>query len=310
MTTSFRIIYLCFLIQLLMSCNDSIDDSSKRNENWSWWVDAKSGKGEWIPNGNETTVKSGSYTKFYSNGRIYQKGKFIDGMRADTIFYYDIKGLLQFYSLRKNDTIHRYFITDGFKIQHNQLGKVIGKGLIKNHELGDKWTGYYDNGRVEFIQNLTNNIGWVTTYYPNGNVKDSSYQDDKHKLFNVKTWYQSGKPEYVNELKLGYLNGVSKLFYENGNLKDSGTLVNGLAEGKVITRYENGKIKGILNRKRGLLDGYQKAFYKNGKVQMEGDMKKDIADGEIKYFDENGLLIKHDLYDNGIFVKSLLKSPK
>ena len=45
---------------LFFSCNQSgINDKSKRNENWIWWVDKTTGVGEWIPAADQTTVKDG-----------------------------------------------------------------------------------------------------------------------------------------------------------------------------------------------------------------------------------------------------------
>ena len=68
---------LIFLTILLFGCNseEGIHDLEKRNENWCWFINEETGKGEWIPIGDKTTVSDGDYKLFFCNGEIRQKGK-------------------------------------------------------------------------------------------------------------------------------------------------------------------------------------------------------------------------------------------
>ena len=63
MTRNFLII--TFALITFYGCqNADIEDSSKRNENWVYWVDKTSGKASWIPvKSNETTLKDGIIVK-------------------------------------------------------------------------------------------------------------------------------------------------------------------------------------------------------------------------------------------------------
>ena len=72
---------LFLLLIFIYSCQDAdINDTSKRNENWLYWIDETSGRSSWGPvTANETTLKNGSYIKFYTTGEIYQKGKLKNG---------------------------------------------------------------------------------------------------------------------------------------------------------------------------------------------------------------------------------------
>ena len=89
-------IYIILTAFTLFSCKDNFSDKNKRNENWAWWTDAKTGKSKWIPvNGDGYPVTDGKYTRFYFNGNVYDKGKLVDGKDADTIFCYDLNGHLQ-----------------------------------------------------------------------------------------------------------------------------------------------------------------------------------------------------------------------
>ena len=84
--------FLIISLVILYGCNSGIEDKSKRNENWCWWVDAKTGKVQWIPISTYTTVENGQYTLFYFSGVVYEKGKLVKGQKVDTVFKYDLKG--------------------------------------------------------------------------------------------------------------------------------------------------------------------------------------------------------------------------
>jgi len=106
------IFYSCSI--LLIECNNpNITDKDKRNENWVWFVDTKSQKGEWIPVKEKTSVLNGSYTRFYSNGAIYKTGKISNGQEVDTIFYYSPNGKLVSYLKLLTDKEQAYFLNNG-----------------------------------------------------------------------------------------------------------------------------------------------------------------------------------------------------
>lgn len=303
MKINFRFFYFLVLTLIITSCSDNIKDTSKRNENWGWWIDSKSGKGMWVPVKGGNTDKSGSYSLFYYNGKLYKTGKLLNGKEVDTTYYYDINGHRQSYTFLIKDSVNSRFFKDGLNIQYNQLGQVTSRAIIKNHELGDKSTTYYENGQVKTLRNLFNNTGWITKYYENGNVEDSIYQYRKNELVSVKNWYESGKIKAINSYK-SPKPMVAMLFYENGVVKDSGLLVNGLAEGKVVKRFENGQIHFLVHFKNNKPHGLQKEFYDNGKLKFEVNMNNNVPDGELNGYDENGKLIRHEIYENGTLQKA------
>ena len=69
----------------MFACNNErIDDLSKRNENWYWFVDKFTGRGSWVPVGEKMGLKKGDYTLFYSTGEINEFGKIKDSIHIDT----------------------------------------------------------------------------------------------------------------------------------------------------------------------------------------------------------------------------------
>jgi hypothetical protein len=76
-----------FLFSFFCGCSSNgIDDASKRNKNWCWFVNKETGKGEWVPIKDETNLPDGEYSLFFSNGSIRQKGKLKDKKDCDTTF--------------------------------------------------------------------------------------------------------------------------------------------------------------------------------------------------------------------------------
>jgi antitoxin component YwqK of YwqJK toxin-antitoxin module len=167
---------MIFVSFLIYGCqNVDINDKDKRNENWIYWVDSSTGEASWITVSDQTTVKNGRFTSFFKNGKIYEKGKFKNGECIDTIYCYDINENLQKYVLVKPDTLPHYYIREGSYVAYFQSGKILEKGIIKNHRRGDRWTRYFENGKIEFIHDFKDGNGLTLWYYDNGQISDSAY---------------------------------------------------------------------------------------------------------------------------------------
>ena len=148
----------------------------------------------------------------------------------------------------------------------------------------DKWTYYYESGKIEkeesYNVNFLNKVinysekgfktseigyglkeGWVlaeeTKYYENGTIKSEDFD--------------------------GYEGSYSAKYYENGQMEweDWG-------DGTIKTYYENGK------KKHPLIDGLEEYYYKNGQI------KKTIEIGDdyklIEEYSEIGKLTKEEIY--------------
>ena len=130
---------------IIYSCGDKgINDSSKRNENYIWFVDKTTGNGTWVPLGDHTTIDNGTYTAFYYDGKIREKGKIVEREFFDSVFYYDINERLIKYSIIKTDTTVNYYINEGPYKAYSPTGELILDGVVKNHCLeGENWHGAF-----------------------------------------------------------------------------------------------------------------------------------------------------------------------
>ncbi len=136
-------IVLTLLTTMFLGCGDNgINDLSKRNENWVWFVDKKSGQGIWVPIGNKTTLENGNYTAFYYKGKIREKGKIVEAQHVDTIYFYDLGEKLIKYTVLGSDSLTHYYLNDGAYKEYSPKGEITEEGIVTNHQLTDvKWHG-------------------------------------------------------------------------------------------------------------------------------------------------------------------------
>lgn len=248
-----RINFTILLLTFFGCSQNSIDDLTKRNTNWVWWVDSRTGVGEWIPFSNNNPVKDGTYTTFYFNGNIKEVGKLKGGRNIDTSNIFDLNGILLAYEIFLKDTVVRYYLNDGEYRENYNTGEIFIKGSVKEHLRSGKWISYFKNGKKKWEEDLVDRTGWSISYHENGQVLDSIYYFEGLVNCQVKRWYSNGNLSETFGYRMGVLNGVDKSFYENGQLKYEGANYYGKAigdwyqyddRGRVIQKlsYENGNL--------------------------------------------------------------------
>ncbi|ELV7526250.1 toxin-antitoxin system YwqK family antitoxin [Flavobacterium psychrophilum] len=320
-----RKLIIIFTFILIYGChNADINDSSKRNENWVYWIDKKTGEASWVPvTDNETTLKDGRYTRFYTSGGIYQKGKLKNGKDIDTLYFYDLKEKLIQYLLVKPDTLLHYYLRNGPYISYSQNGKIFEKGIIENHQIGDEWTKYFDNGKIDWTKKLVNGTGWNYWYYKNGQMSDSNYHVNGKTDGEVKIWFENGQIKEISNWKEGIQDGMYQTYYENGQPKEKVNWINdkrdgkserwyengqkeeemyfkaGIEDGEVLQWHPNGNRKAILKFISGQVDGKGTTYFENGKIKAEGFYKDGKRNGMFIEYDKNGKIIKKINHING-----------
>jgi antitoxin component YwqK of YwqJK toxin-antitoxin module len=318
---------IIFFISTLFSCNsESINNSNKRNEKWTWFVSTETGAGEWVPIKDKTTIISGDLTFFYSNGNIREKAKLYNGKYIDTAIVFSIStGNPIKYKIVKKDTVVQYYINNGNYIDHYSTGEVLEDGVVINNDRGE-WTRYYKNGNKEWAQKLVGRTGWTYWYHDNGIKKGETfhinglangrsktwnkngilleYVDTKNGTFDGSTvkFYSSGKQKSIEEYINNKLNGVAKGWYENGQQKYEKEYLNDLENGTIEYWHSNEKIKFIYNSIAGKKEGILKEFYENGQLKTSGLNKNGLQVGEWVWYNSDGSKLQKDLYENGKLV--------
>jgi antitoxin component YwqK of YwqJK toxin-antitoxin module len=190
-----------------------------------------------------------------------------------------------------------------------------------------------------FIDNRPN--GEFIKYFPNGQIKErgtfshmkysnklTRYNEKGIKIFEA-TFNDQGNEE-----------GLVQHFYDNGNLELEYTAKNGIPSGKVTRYWPNGDIKQIIvfdenglpaeisefkemenpevvvkkpvkTIKKGPVvksfegfnpNGYNKVYNSMKELWLEGTFKQSqLWDGRVYIYDEDGLLLKIEVYKEGVF---------
>ena len=315
---------IIFISILIYGCQGAdIDDADKRNENWIYWTDKKTGESSWIPVGNKTTVKDGSFTSFYNNGNVFQKGKLKNGKRIDTILNYDLNNKLLEYEIVKPDTLLHYYINNGPYISYLQNGKILEKGNVENHKIGNEWTTYHKNGKIHWTKKLKDGTGFKRWYYDNGQISNINYDFKGKTNGQIKGWfkngqikeisnwnddlengpcetyYENGKPQEKANWKNDKLDGKRETWYENGQKEQVEFYNNGIRDGQILQWYSNGNKKASIKFISGEVDGRVINYYENGNVKSQGDFINGKHNGLFIWYDENGKVTKKLTYLNG-----------
>ncbi|MBW3518625.1 toxin-antitoxin system YwqK family antitoxin [Flavobacterium sp. NKUCC04_CG] len=297
--------YLLLVLALLFfGCkNSDFDDASKRNEDWVYWIDDKTGEGFWIRTGKETTAKDGVYYMFYYNGKIYEKGKLKDKRIIDTVFVYGINEELIRYKVITPDTTREIYVKNGGFIEYYQNGSVYQKGTVTDNKFKDDWIRYYKNGQPEWVQDFVNNTGVVTWYFENGGIKDiSNWKNDLEDGVST-SFFANGQMDIKLSWKKGIKEGKSEIWYDSGIKKSIRYFKNDTLEGP----YQQWTIKGQIEAEgiyvKGQFSGVSWLYHDNGAVAISGNRKSDKLDGLLEKFDEKGNLIKSFYFENGVRIE-------
>ena len=280
-----------FLITFLWGCSSvSINDSSKRNENWCWFVNKATGQGEWVPVKDETNLPDGDYTLFYKDGKVYQTGKLKDKKDCDTLVYFRPDGKLMYKGFNQPNSKLKLFRADGKYVSYYQTGEVMERGEYKKNEWIGLNTLYYKSGKIE-CKTITNGDSMLgMLYYESGHMKDSSFAINMKKEGLSKGWYENGKLKAAVQYSNGKENGHCIWYFENGNLQATDDYQNGLRDGFSKDWHENGKLKATLHYSNGKEDGLCMWYYENGNLKETDYYQNGIRNGKCILYHESSAI--------------------
>jgi antitoxin component YwqK of YwqJK toxin-antitoxin module len=216
----------------------SINDISKRNGNWCWYIAEGTTVGEWRTAEKNDTPPDGKYTFFYGNGNLGQRQTLHDGRRCDTTFTYDLNGNLQSYTTYTNNDTFDYYLHNGPYKDYNLDGSIYLTGTVKDHSRTGEWIWYKSNDRKDYTETYLDSITTIR-------IKNTA--------------------RFVNHKQ----DGVVKCWYKNGNLEQACLWRMGIQDSTSIFYYENGKVKNEINWKKGKRHGLSISYSDDGKIQKQ-----------------------------------------
>jgi antitoxin component YwqK of YwqJK toxin-antitoxin module len=133
----------------------------------------------------------------------------------------------------------------------------------------------------------SNTFSLVTSYYPNGQVKQYLEAENGQARGRYLEWYQNGQ----KKLLCSVLGGTADL--------DEKSQSNWIFDGENLCWSETGALKATLPYEKGVLSGIARYFHTNGNTAEEIPYVQGHIEGEKKEWDEEGDLIATTLYFKG-----------
>lgn len=211
-------------------------------------------------------------------------------------------------------------VSPGWEKFQDEFVIPTGRRVFDYNDEGRK----YDERRKEILRSKSyevnrSNHGFVVidneankkedTLHTNGNPKFKGRFVEGKKNGYWEEYYYDGelknKGKYINDK----LEGIWKQYYYNGVLKNKGNYVDGYKVGIWEEYYEDGQLHFSVNYINGKKEGICEEFYEIGLLRSVGNYSNDYKINEWKYyddqgdilgaehFDENGKLIKTEIFD-------------
>ena len=190
------------------------------------------------------------------------------------------------------------------------------------------YSTFYENGQVEETGTWVNNknIGEFKRFHPNGQPQQAFVFNESGKRNGIQRYFhENGKPELELTVLNGQENGVSKRYNEQGLLVEEKEFAKGvMVPGSLIIHRENpapaaipavdpyekeiGKSSPVAVEKPNAADvfkpnGFNTLYNKNGDIAQTGQFHKGrLMDGKVFKYNNNGVLVRIEMYKNGRFV--------
>lgn len=194
--------------------------------------------------------------------------------------------------------------------------RVIGE--FRNNRPNGTFKKYHPNGNLKEVGTFNGNryVDTLKRFNIDGTlVYQAKFNEQGQETGVVKYFHDNGIPEFVFTAKNGIPVGEAKRYWNNGDLKEG---ISFSENGEVLTssgiieavhplvEQDDSNLKTAPKVKRKddsfSSNGYNTLYNKNQELWMEGEFKEDkLWDGRLFIYDENGLLLKVEVYKNGVY---------
>jgi len=266
-----------------------INDTSKRNDSWCFYIDAKTGLSKWIEVGDVMDVPDGRFTLFYSNGNEFKKGKIESNAFFDTVSFYKPEGGLNYRRIYSNDTILE-LRTDGICNEYFQNGRIKAQVNYKNNLRNGLAKSFHPNGAVQHVYTCENGLehGKFIWLDINGDTnRISHWINGTCQGENIE--FHDGL-KYIGNVLNGEFHGKNTGFFPNGTIESIQYYKNGIQDSSATFYHENGMKKHQSHFIMGVKDGPEHSWNKDGRLTFEGLVKNDLSVWWIQYDNYNKVI--------------------
>lgn len=258
----------------------------------------------------------GRWAYYHGNGQLAQEGFYVngdkngiwrewneEGMLTEEVNYHSSGGIrwINFWGADSKQQIRD---GAGHLITYHENGKISARGAIKDSIFEGMWKFYYENGQLasEHLY-IKGEKKVINTFDPKGTplVKKGN---GIHQ-----SYYSSGALMEEGSYKDGLQEGSWKIFYDNDNytLMDQTDYVNGKEEGKSFKYNYYGHLEVSGNFQDGQRSGTWSWYNPDESLSSQVRYVNGKKEGEQVFYKEStDLLLKKELYNNGVYLETIL----
>ena len=250
-------------------------------------------------------------------GQLVSRISYNQGVLDGSSCYYYPNGSIQKEIPFENGKIH------GDVIVNNDEEKLILKSHFENGKKEGPSFGYWDNGKVQFVEE-----------YNQDKLLDAQYFDRSNHLVAYikcgkgnKATFDNGFLHTLIEYREGIAEGKVETFSPDGQLVSTYFSKNGKKQGEefvfflqeeIDSELKNASQKNIpklsLSWDRGLLHGIMKTWYNNGQLESQRQMSKNKKNGtNCAWYKDGSLMLieeyEEDILNKGRYYKSNSNKP-
>ncbi len=274
----------------------------------------------------------GKFRYFFKDGAlkavmIFETG----GVRSHALLYYasgNLMGEGDYVNKEKTGTWKFY----------SELGHLTSKDHYMAGKKEGQSTTFLPDGKIGEISNWKAGVqqGNWKTFYETGQVREECRYENNQRTGVYNKYFMSGKLLATGKYEMDIKEGGWKYFHENGSLdyqelwKDKKRIRSKKENGKVITEFEDGRPKTEYEYVGGKREGEFKEYHNNGSfkrklikgdptiekpdewvrelegqtLKCKGKYLKGNLHGKVTYYNESGMIIKTEHYNNGTLLKT------
>ncbi len=169
--------------------------------------------------------------------------------------------------------------------------------IISFNGLGQD-TLFFENGNIQSISKVENNIVSYYTFFKNGTLESHSrtfLSTNESTLF---FYYNDGSLASDCGYFNGAQNGVCHEYYQNGNNKQVSEYNQGIRNGRFQLFTETGVIIVSEQYRNGQLNGPASYFYSNGTLKFQGEFVDGEKEGEFVKYKKDGSVESVKMYES------------
>jgi len=269
------------------SCNQGVEDSRYRNENWAWYLDKDSKEGRWIPVKDQMGIENGTLSMFFSSGELYFTGNVADSIYVDTVKFFNKDGSLLMYQVLP-DSNTWYYAEDGPLNFYYKTGERRIIGTVQNQVL----TGtveYFDNlERLTSKRHIVDSIDSAWYYFPNGSLENFAIKINGIRQGISYVWDSNGNLQKEIHWLDGKSDGIQCYYHGKKNLWAYQSYNEGIIEGPTIEYHPNGLEKSLTTWKNNEKHGPSKSYFESGSIMNKGHYEHDKKSGNWTFYYKNG----------------------